>query len=87
MAKKTRLQMRQERMRRRLAEADTPEKRMSAAFDWLRSSSEYLGKRGSRIEGGRGPGYAAAARLMGDVAEYLARMAADIDGGRHDHAG
>ena len=76
---KSRLQLRQERMRRRLADADTPQKRLNAAFDWMRSSAEYLGKRGARVERGHGPGYPAAVAVMAEVTEYLAGHAEEID--------
>ncbi|MGO9077522.1 MAG: hypothetical protein ACLQDY_00540 [Streptosporangiaceae bacterium] len=81
MARKTRIELRQERMRRRLAEADTPLKEMNAAFDWLRSSLEYLGKRGTRSEGARGTGYPATVRITAQVRDFLAAIAADIDEG------
>ena len=79
MAKTTRLQDRQARLRRRMDEAPTPALRLGAAFDWFRCSAEYLGKTGSRKENGQGPGYPTSAQIVAEVTAYLAQRAAEAD--------
>jgi hypothetical protein len=79
MAKTTRLQDRQARLRRRMDEAPTLALQLNAAFDWFRCSAEYLGKTGSRKENGHGPGYPTSAQIVAEVTGYLAQRAAEAD--------
>jgi hypothetical protein len=78
MAKTTRLQNRQARLRRRVMEAPTPALRLNASFDWFRCSAEYLAKTGART-GGQGPRYSLSARIVAEVSDYLAERAAEVD--------
>lgn len=83
-ARSARADRRMARMRDRLAGAQTAEARLSTAFDWFRMSAGRLAARGTGHDGSR-PNRPAAERIMREVADYLARAAADIDRGvRHD---
>lgn len=74
---------RTEQMRDRLAATVTPEARLSAAFDWFRASAGRLSKHGKQADGSM-PSRPAAERHMREMADYLARVAAEIDGGPSD---
>ena len=76
---------RTEQMRDRLAAAVTPEARLSAAFDWFRASAGRLSKSGKQRDGSM-PSRPAAERYMREMADYLAQVAAEIDGGGTDDA-
>jgi hypothetical protein len=72
-----------ERMRDRLAKAQTPEAKLASAYDWLRSSLSQLARSGvSRT--GLAPNRPAAERLMRETASRLAALAEEMDGGLHD---
>lgn len=79
-AQTTRAERRTERMRDHVAAAQTPEARLSAAFDWFRISAGRLAVRGSGRDGSR-PNRPEAERIMREMADQLARKAASIDGG------
>lgn len=76
---------RTEQMRDRLAAMVTPEARLSAAFDWFRASAGRLSKHGKQRDGSM-PNRAVAERHMREMADYLAQVAAEIDGGPSDDA-
>lgn len=60
-----RKQARQQRMRSRLAAATTAEEQLAAAYDWFRMSARRSADR---------------TRLMREASEFLARLAAQVDG-------
>lgn len=73
-------------MRERLAAAVTPEAQLSIAFDWFRGSASRLAKRGQHRNGSL-PNRPAAEHAVREMADHLARVAAEIDGGGTDDAG
>lgn len=84
-AKSAKSARRTEQMRDRITATVTPEARLSAAFDWFRGSTGRLAKQGKRRDGSM-PNRAAADRYMREMADYLAQVAAEIDGGPSDDA-
>lgn len=60
--------------RERLAMAQTPEQRFTAAADWFRSSARKLGNRRDGSAAGRD-------RALNDAADYLVRAAEAMDRG------
>jgi len=71
-----------ERQARILAAAQGDPERLSAAFDWFRSSVRLLERRGPRAE--RETRQAAAARIMREMTANLKAAAEAIDRGDHD---
>lgn len=70
----TRMRRHQHFQQERMALAETPEARLAAACDWLRSSARKLGNRRDGSAGARD-------RALTEAANMLARIADAIDRG------
>ena len=87
MPRQTRHQIRLERMRRRVTDAETPQARLAAAFDLFRWQAEYLGRRGTRQPGHCGPLHEESARILAEATEYLTGRVTEMERSRYDYAG
>jgi hypothetical protein len=72
------------RCSRRFAEAGTDADRLSAAFDWFRSSVSLLARRRVPLGYSQEDNRRQAARLVREATEYLVACARAIDQGKFD---
>jgi hypothetical protein len=77
----TRAQRRERQWSQRIADAETPQKRVSAAFGWFLSSLTHVGTRNAPQTWQQEAAPARMKAIADEVTEYLARKAREIDKG------